>query len=199
MLGPLMSVPHGGRHPAPLGVGLVEMLVAVAIVGVLAAVAIPSIGQMLERRRVIAVADEIKSLFAFAKAQANTAGDDSVDLHMENDPSDQVSCMAVTVFNQADTWKCYQPQTSVINGTLLRNFQIKSSDGVSFKTTATQWALFPNRITFLRNRVDQGVQGLTVTVTGKNSGAQLRLDYNGVGMIHTCSPHGSIGGYPVCS
>ncbi|MGQ3050734.1 MAG: pilus assembly FimT family protein, partial [Roseateles sp.] len=56
------------------GVGLIEILVAVAIVGVLLAAATPSLSDFMERRRVFAAAGDLSYLSACANSEANVIG-----------------------------------------------------------------------------------------------------------------------------
>lgn len=194
-LTPLMAA----SRRAARGLGLIELMVATVVLGVIVAVAAPSLRDLLERRRIAAVAGELANIFAFARSEANVNADQTLVLHMENDPSGNVSCVALTVLHPSDAWKCYQTQTNLIRAILLRLFLIPASDNVSFQTTATQWGLDPNRMYFVRNRPDTSVSGVAITITGRRTGAQLRLEYNQAGRVHTCSPHGTMGGYPVCS
>lgn len=181
------------------GLGLIELMVATVVLGVIVAVAAPSLRDLLERRRMVAVAGELSNIFAFARSEANVNADQTLVLHMENDPSGNVSCVALTVLHASDVWKCYEPPTTLINAILLRLFLISSSDNVSFQTTATQWSLDPYRMYFIRNRPDPTITGVAITITGRRTGAQLRLEYNQAGRVHTCSPHGTMSGYPTCS
>lgn len=184
------------------GVTLVEMLIGVAVVGVILAVAAPSLSEMMERRRVIAVAGELAGFMTFARAEANTVAD-SLNLHMEPDPTGQVSCMSLSTLTLFDTCKCSQWATrSCPTGStsvLLREFHIpRGNRQVYFDASATQWAADQYVVTFARNKFFSDIKGVGVTITGPRSGIKLRVEYNDVGRVRTCSPDGSMSGYPVC-
>jgi prepilin-type N-terminal cleavage/methylation domain-containing protein len=68
----------GFSQPAPskrrAGFSLIEVAVTMAIIGVLAAVAIPSIQDMLERRRLQGAARDLANMFQIARGQAIRTG-----------------------------------------------------------------------------------------------------------------------------
>ena len=205
MLGPLMNAHHvsrKSRRPAGRGLGLVELMVTVAVVGVLMAVAVPWLGGMVERRRVTAVADELNSIFKLAASQANVVGD-RVTLHFEIDPNDTMSCALLISqpTSALDNCKCYRPAAQVCGtdpNLVLRLFQLPKSDNVSFQASADAWGGFAYRLGVARNSPDFMVKNLALTVTGRKTGAQLRVQYNTAGRIRTCTPNGSMSGYPAC-
>lgn len=190
---------HSELANAQRGLGLVELLVAVGIVGVMMAVAMPAMSDFLERRRVIAVAGELSSIIAYAKAETN-AINDGVSIHFESD-STTMSCAAVTTQTLGDDCKChYAPdQICPTSGKLLRLFQLPRSDGVSFTATATAWGGIDEVLSFNRNTHTQYEQNVRLTVTGARTGVQLRIEINDVGRARICSPSGRVGGYPTCS
>lgn len=183
------------------GVSLVEVMVSVAILGVLLSVAIPSLANMMERRRVTAVALEVASILTTARSEANFALD-SVVAHMEDDPNNLVSCVAIHVQHGSDSaCKCYNPVNDMCGGTpipILRDFRVNKADGVSFEATADHWGVYGKRITFAKNQYLSNISGVKVLVSGARTGAQLRVEINDAYRIRTCSPNGSIGGFPAC-
>lgn len=182
------------------GLGLVEVLVVVVIVGVLVAVATPSLMGLLERRRVMAVAQELAGILSFARSEANANGD-SVVVHLEKDPQNGVSCASVNIHHVNDKCVCYLPQADMCKGVnvpVLRVFQLKNSDGVSFEASATSWAK-ANQLVFQRNQYYLNVTDMQIAVQGARTGAQMRVELNAANRIRTCSPDGSISGVPKCS
>ena len=51
------------------GLTLIEILVGLGVLGILVAVALPSMADLLEKRRVIAAADEVAGMLTYAKAE----------------------------------------------------------------------------------------------------------------------------------
>jgi prepilin-type N-terminal cleavage/methylation domain-containing protein len=69
-----MSVSQRTRIQRRAGVGLIEVVVVLGIIGVLAALAIPSIQQMLERRRLQGFARDLANTLQIARGQAIRTG-----------------------------------------------------------------------------------------------------------------------------
>lgn len=183
------------------GVGLVEILVGIVIMGVLLAVAVPSLTSFMERRRVMAVTDELNSIIAYAKSETNAIGD-SVTIHLEDDPSNLVSCAAVVTQTLVDVCRCYYAPSQICpvggGSKMLRLFQLPRSDGVSFQATALSWGASNQTLTFSRNTHFRFEQGVSLTVTGQRTGVQLKIDINEAGRASTCSPGGGIAAFPAC-
>lgn len=190
-----LPLPHTLR-----GLGLVEIMIGVAVIGVLAAVAMPAMSDFLERRRVVAVTGELMSILAYAKSETNVVGA-GLNLHLEDDPDNAMSCAAVVTQTLGDDCKCYRPAGSICptSGTLLRLFQLPRSDSVGFTATASAWGALNQVATFNRKTHQQVEQNFRLTVTGLRTGVTLRIDMNEAGRITVCSPVGRLGGYPTCS
>jgi len=183
------------------GVTLVELLVGVAIVGVLMAFAIPSISAMLERRRVAAAATEIASMFAFARSESNVMTDQQVSVHMEPVPASvgAYSCIRVSTGDAGDSCRCNLKKVCPVGGTLLREFLVQRDTSVSFEGNDPSAGGFNAYVAqFRRGTYFTYAQTPQVTVTGNKTGAQLRVEANNVGRVAICSPQGSMSGYPVC-
>lgn len=185
-----------------MGVTLVEMLVVVVIVGIIVAIAIPSLTWMIERRRVIAVAGEIAGIFAYARSEANIVAD-KLNIHMEPVPASvgDFSCIRVSTAKYMDTCKCNVSDDKVCSigvGSVLREFKLPRDKSVSFEADGIWAKGKPYIVSLQRDLHSTTVQDVRVTVTGARTHAQLRVEYNNAGRVRTCSPDGSIGGYPVC-
>ncbi|MFN3304120.1 MAG: Tfp pilus assembly protein FimT/FimU [Roseateles sp.] len=195
------------RRPSPdslarrRGLGLIEVMVSVAIVGTLLAVGTPSLLDLLERRRVAAVALEVANILSYARSEANTVGE-NITVHLEKDPKGLVSCASANIYHVSDLCKCYLPRASMCGAVavpVLRVFQVKNADGVSFEATASKWGPLKNRVTFGRNTYSTSIADVQVNVKGKRTGAQLRVELNAANRIRTCTPDGSMSGFPACS
>ncbi len=73
-----MSVSQRTRIQRRAGVGLIEVVVVLGIIGVLAALAIPSIQQMLERRRLQGFARDLANTLQIARGQAIRTGNHQI-------------------------------------------------------------------------------------------------------------------------
>jgi ribosomal protein S3 len=55
-----------------------------------------------------------------------------------------------------------------------------------------------NFVTLQRGQYFAGASGVNITVSGKRTGAALRVELNEVNRVRVCSPDRSISGYPAC-
>lgn len=182
------------------GLTLVEVLVSVAVLGVIVAVASPSLTDMMERRRIVAAAGELAGIVNFAKSEANAVGDTLI-LHLEAMPGDQhSSCARLVTQSQFDLCRCDTPAGMACtkgSSKLLREFLLPNSTGVSFAANGGMPGM-GEQVAFERNTLQPTLQDFAITVTGKNTGAKLNVEYNAVGRVRTCSPDSSISGFPKC-
>lgn len=190
------------RRRAGRGLSLVELMVAVAVVGVLVGVAIPSLAELMERRRITAITQELVGLLNFARSETNVSGE-PVHVHLEKDGTGKVSCALVNAEHPShQVCACHQKPSEMCGGMpipVLRVFQVENANGVSFEATADPWGLLPNVLTFTRGKFQPAVNGFRIDVTGKRTRAQLRVEMNQANRVRVCSPSGSMGGYPACS
>ncbi|MFG6487717.1 Tfp pilus assembly protein FimT/FimU [Roseateles sp. BYS78W] len=190
---------HLAASRSRAGVTLVEMLIGVAVLGVILAVAVPSMTSFMERRRVIATAGEIADIFTYARSEANVV-DQMLNIHVEAVPSgiaDFGSCIRLSTGTN-DNCRCsYAKACPVGDGVVLRQLLLPRSNSVSFAASAT-WQGTIGVVSFLRQKHLTDVQNLAVTVTGARTGAQLAVQYNNAGRVRICSPGGTISGFPTC-
>jgi type IV fimbrial biogenesis protein FimT len=183
---------------SPAGLTLVELLMTVAVLGVLLAVAIPSLMDLMERRRIVAVAGEVVSIFNYAKSEANALPDT---LTMNLQPNTAYSCIRVNTSASYDGCRCtVSPADACKTGTavMLREFLLPRSSTVSFAASGT-WNAKPYTMTFERNRHHSDVRDVKITVTGARTGAKLRVDYNDAGRVSICAPDATMSGFPSCA
>ncbi|MFG6455905.1 pilus assembly FimT family protein [Roseateles sp. BYS96W] len=191
---------RAAQHRSVVGVTLVEMAVAVIVLSVIVAVAVPSFSSLIERRRIIATAGEIASIIAFARTEAN-AVNAPFNLHLEAVPAnitDFGSCIRVSA-GRNDTCQCNLARACRIgDAKVLRELLLPRGNSVSFAATA-DWGGRTGVVSFVRDPRLTDVENLVVTVSGARTGARLAVQYSNAGRVRTCSPDGSIGGFPVCS
>lgn len=188
-----------GRPPRR-GLTLVEILVGLVVLAVLIAVAIPSMSDLLERRRVIAATDEIAGVLAYAKAET-VAISTPLWVRFDPDPNNTLSCTAVVTLSSQDTCRCYYPADDICPNTgakLLRLFQLPRQH-VRFSAQASAWGGPANYISFSRDQMSISARNFQVNVVGMRKGYTLRVEVNSGGRVKICSPGGSINGYAVCT
>lgn len=71
------------------GLGLVELMVVVALIGILAAIAVPSYQKLIESERLTASANRLQSGFKFARSEAIKRGE-TLALEVQSDSSIKV-------------------------------------------------------------------------------------------------------------
>ncbi|MEO6278117.1 prepilin-type N-terminal cleavage/methylation domain-containing protein [Roseateles sp.] len=186
------------------GITLIEMVVGLAVVGVVVAAAIPSLTGMIERRRVVAAAGEIASIFAYAKSESNVVAD-PMSLHMEPVPSsvrEYSSCLRLGQTAVIGDCACNLPPSApctIGTGAVLREFVIPRDQSVTFAPTEASSAGRKKYVLgFSRNNRYTGTQDVQIDVKGARTGATLRVEYNNAGRLRTCSPDGSMSGFPRC-
>jgi len=182
------------------GVTLVELVITVGIVGILLAVAVPSLSALLERRRVIAAADEVAGILSYAKAETNATNSELI-VRFDPDPSNAMSCAIVATSAGLNRCRCYRSPDDVCPSTTqrsLRLFQLPKTH-VKFDATATSWAGTPNYIRIAREQMTIATEGFKVDVVGLKHGNALRVEFGVGGRIKLCAPNGDMTGYARCA
>lgn len=191
------------------GLTLVEVMIGVGVLAILIAVAVPSMMDLLERRRVIATTNEVMGVLNYAKAETNATNTFLVvrfDPDPETDPSKAVSCVAVTTKETAsNSCKCYLPEATLCQGAfaprLLRLYRLPKTS-VKFSAIAPGgWggSNMDYQIKFARALGTIEAQGFQVDVVGVKRGHALRVAVSTAGRVTVCAPNGDFSGYAKCS
>ncbi|MDC8784479.1 pilus assembly FimT family protein [Roseateles koreensis] len=198
MLAPLKSArPSGAGTNTGTGLTLVECLVAMGVLAITMAVAAPSFVDLLNRRRVQVVAANLSNDLAYARAESGLRPENVIVYFQQ---TSTVSCYTIAYgigYGHCDCSKA--PGSACSSHTSLqelRTEQLLSSTGVSFSPTGSWPAGARNRVAFQAPQMLPSVQNFGVNVVGRSS--QLRVELNGMGRVHLCSPNGSFSGVPVC-
>ena len=181
------------------GVSLIEVLVAMAVLGVLLAVAAPSFADILNRMRVKMIASELSNDLAYARAEAGLGGKRNNVMVVFNVPPG-MSCYTIYYSATSGGCNCSSPVGSACTGQTaeLKTVQIPGNIGVSINLSGTFDPFEPNTIAFQHPQMTSSVPGFAATVTGLH-GAKLDVRVNTMGRVSTCSPSGSsMNGVPSC-
>ncbi len=172
------------------GLTLIEVLVGVAVLGVILAVAAPSMADLLEKRRVIAAAEEVAGILNYAKAETNATN--SQLLVKFAPPASSMSCALVATTGPANNCRCWKPVNEVCPGAQrpLRLFQLPLTH-VKFEASAKSWGgpgAPSNAIRFARDQMTIAAENFSVEVVGTGKGYTLRVEVNDAGRVKVCAP-----------
>ena len=189
MLAPMSRPTH-----RPRGLTLVELLVAVVVLGVLAGLAVPSLNTFIMRKRVDIAANELMA-----------------DLRLARSMTMQSNAMVRLTFNSSAAGTCYTVSTggsqlgscNCNNGmgssctapsgaapTEIKTVTLPAARGVSITPTSSVLAF--NGLSSLPT-----VANFSADVTG-TAGGQLRVSVSPVALSRICAVSGQTG-YPACS
>lgn len=179
------------RRALLIGLTLVELLVVLAVLGVLLAVAAPSFADMLNRRRVEAIANELSTDLAYARSEGGLRAR-AITLRFGADS--QTSCYVMHVQGKIGICNCLNPRGSECPGGFANQLPLK----VNRISTAQGVTLVPgagsSAITFVTPHAALSNEaGASVSVVG-NRGYRLEARVSGLGRVLLCDPDGSFGG-----
>jgi len=182
----------------PRGLSLVEVLVALVVLGIVLALAIPSLSDMLNRRRTLAAAEQLMSDIAFARTETGLRTQE-VNITFGSDATQ--SCYTVYYVRAAATCDCTRGQghaCSKLNGAAnpgmeFRTFSLPASQGVSLTPDPNSWSI----LHFDPPRMTANPRDAAIKVVG-TSGVQLRVQLNAMGRMSLCSSRQSVGGVTPC-
>lgn len=180
------------RRPRQGGLTLVELLVVVSLLGVLLALAAPSMRELLAAQRVRSIHAALQTDLAFARSETLRRNDDVVIRFGSNATQ---TCYVVHIPAASGFCLCERAAHVPVcdSGPIeLRTVRIERSLGVTLAAIVHPELRFEAR-TLLPNR-DDFTADVASTVRG-----QLRTQVNAAGLLRTCSPDGSISQVPPCS
>lgn len=169
------------NRPKNAGFTLLEAMIVIAIVGILAAVAVPSLQDMIESNGLKQVAEGLKSDMQFARTEAIKRSQDVV---VSRSPGN------------AGGW-CYGLNvSSSCNCTIANSCAIKTVSGINFSSAINMDAATNHNSTFDFRRGTIGAYGVTFSTTHYAA----RVVFSDNGRVRICTPSGSTGisDYPGC-
>jgi type IV fimbrial biogenesis protein FimT len=205
------------RHPYARGLTLVEVLVVMALVGILIAVVGPSMRGLISAKRVQGLSDGLVTDIQYARSEATRR---SRDVRVGFQATDQLTCYALYIEPELAPGA---PPASGVNGGAgdcncsrrpgidvctaepgreeIKTVQVPRSLGVSFSASSADGPTL-NLGAVSGAQLSASAPGalpapFEVSVTGTPRG-QLRTSVSQSGRPSVCSPDGSISGAPRC-
>ena len=190
--------------PAARGLTLVEVLVALAVLGVLLAVAAPSLTDMMNRRRTLAVAEQLMSDIAYARVETGLRAQN---LFMTFGGDASQTCYTINYFpafgGGCDCRRGAGNACTTMTGAVSANQELKTvsalaSQGVSITIDRASWSGdSANELAFVTPQMTVNPANAAFDVVGRG-GTRLRVQLNSMGRVSLCSRSGSIGGVLPC-
>ncbi|MDD5461228.1 MAG: GspH/FimT family pseudopilin [Methylococcales bacterium] len=167
------------------GFTLLEVMIVIAIIGIIAAMAVPSYQDMIERNRLKQVAEALKLDLQFARTEAIKRSQ---------------NVLVTRTPGSAGAW-CYGLSTKAscscaqVTKTATDYCEIKRVSGIDFNTT-NMGAAVGNNSTFSFRRGTIGADSVTFSTNNYTA----RVVFSDVGRVRICTPSGSAGisNYPAC-
>jgi prepilin-type N-terminal cleavage/methylation domain-containing protein len=184
---------------AAAGITLVEVMVALAVLGIVLAAAAPSLGDMMTKQRMRAVAAEISTDLAWARAESGLRPQD---VFVGFDKDDRVSCYTIHLIASFGQCKCTRAEGQSCSSALtdapeLKTMRLPVSSNVQFEVSGT----FANAMklqSFKTPHMTAGVTDFKVDLKNSKNNLKLRLFLNGMGRVSICTPNNSFSGVPAC-
>lgn len=182
------------------GVSLIEVMVVVVVLGVLVSVVAPSFADLLNRRRILAVAAEIATDLAYARSEAGIRTQNVTLTFMQVGGSAGMSCYTLSVSQSAfGSCTCTNAIGTACSAGRkeIRSMQLANHVGVSFAADSPTWSrLSRGKIDFVSPQMFPSLNDFQVAVEGR--GGKLKIVLSDLGLVSTCSPDGSISGVRRC-
>jgi type IV fimbrial biogenesis protein FimT len=190
------------RRPGPprdRGFTMVESLVVLAVLGVLLAVAAPSVSEMMERQHVRGVADNLSTDLRLARTEAVRRGGSANDVVVSFGANHLMTCYAITTVIGPGGVNCdctRNPGGICLPAGVrqeIKTVQVRRATGVAMAASSPTTDL----LTFRPPMGLLATANARIDITGDH-GLALRLLPNAAGAVRQCSPGGSVWGVPAC-
>lgn len=170
------------------GFTLVESLAAMAVVGIVATTALPSLSTVVATRRLDGAASQLAADLQFARSEA-VMRRQPVRLTLQGDASGNRCYVLHT--GDADACSCEGQQPARCSGEAqaLKTVSLPQADGITLQASANSLMFDPVHGTVSPTA--------TLRVTGRD-GRAVHQVVNLMGRVRTCSPTAAVSGYRAC-
>lgn len=186
------------RH---LGFTIVEVMVTLALLGILVAIAAPALADFIHLKRMEGVANELQSDVALMRAESMGKTTLGARAFLQVGSGGAKNCYAIYIDDDlgGTVCDCLKPPGQACVAEHRPDSEIKvvkfpEELGIRLSTTA---ASNQAHLGLYNNAMRFGPANFRILIEGKREGA-LRLDFSSTGRIKVCSPQGKLRGYPAC-
>ena len=191
-----LSVKSGRVRLQRLGLTLVELMVTVAITAVLIAVAVPSMQQMIAKRRVAGVVNELATDLRYLRSLSVQK---AVMVQLDFGSNSASTCYVLSTNEFVDIADCDCTDPTSCNGvgpaaTAVKTVTLQRSDGVTVSSNGSPIRFTgPGAMPYLL----YGSATITATVSSSLGGV-ARVWTNATGRAFSCSVSGQESSFPAC-
>lgn len=176
-------------RPPALGFTLIETIVVVAVAGIVMTAATPSLGHLIDTRRIDGVATELVSDLQFARSEAVTRNQ-AVRVSFQSNAATGASCYVIHT-GTADQCQCSSAGPARCDGEAqpIKTVALHAAQRISLQANVGSLVFDPLHGT------------ASPTATLRISGPQNRAVHqmvNLMGRVRSCSPQGAVSGYRAC-
>lgn len=189
------------RRQRGRGLTLIELMVTVGILGIVLAVAAPSLSDFMNKRRVRLVADELSTLMVYARSEAGLRNR-RVNVFFSSGSSQ--SCYTIAEFSALGRCDCSSTPICTGGFLQLKTVSIPALTGVSLKPSQDLKYDTGNpdvegyAMAFMVPSLQTAPNNVTVGISG-GRGYQLRMQLSPLGRPTLCTPNGSYNDVPRCA
>lgn len=189
----MLSKSYSRSHSG--GLTMIELMVTVAVLGILLATAAPSMSDFIQRQRVRQAAQEMATLMVYARSEA-TMRNRRVNMFFG------ATCYSVAEFGTLGICDCARAPVCSGNMIELKTTKVAADSGISFSAKDSMAVAMGNgsqvkALAFMVPSLRLEPIGAEIDVSGSR-GYKVRVSLSPLGRPWLCSPNGSYGDLKRC-